>query len=717
MAESNFSVLTGRVICSHLVLLMLAQAVQAEPDVIWNRDFGASSSSLELRVSSGLGDDLIVSGHTPGHGARGFVGSMYATNGSDSIRRLTMSGGHRTRYWDLDADSGVRGSPDYIVTVGIGQRTDEVKTSGGIIHIYKDKRPDSTGWNMERGIHTDYFQILAVAGLDAQAGHFLVGAGGFNPESDVGGYDGALAIYDLDGNMLWHETIHNGVMVNIHDMILNGGILYVVGGVSGYLEGEAPIGAMDGFIRAYRVGRIDPARGYVPQHLWTRRFATGWSERNHDVSGGLLAVASDRAGNVYIAGETRVTSDATSRLLADFEDDPSVYTYGGWITSFVAKFDSSGNRIWAKHIGASDNTVARAIVADCAGNVWIAGATQGVFRGETRNSDEPHGGFIIRMDADGHTIWADSSVLRGRLGARDEPWYIITGLDLDANGTLYAAGSFANRWGPVAGDEGSGFVAGLNDRESHYMGVRGFSACPASTSARIPPPAGRRCPKPPDAQMLVQQGGASVPHEGFRGDATCSNGWDDDHDGLCDAEDPDCRQTQRDYEGTTGCLPRGPDIPPAAERFPSPLCNDGIDNDGNGRCDHGEPACASDFGRVDVPRQQTTVPMTVQQADKFTCRDAVNGQIAWDYRGSKSWAPRNVERLCNRAETSVEPARCFERVMHGRVNWGKSTQWHWEDALRLCAGSLNTNKTVGCFEKQIAAKATQDRAIEVCKRK
>ena len=96
------------------------------------------------------------------------------------------------------------------------------------------------------------------------------------------------------------------------------------------------------------------------------------------------------------------------------------------------------------------------------------------------------------------------------------------------------------------------------------------------------------------------------------------------------------------------------------------------------------------------------------------CEKMVQGKIAWDYKGSKTWNPTNVKRLCKGAENSAEPAKCFERVMHGRINWGGGTQWAWKNALDLCEGTLNANATISCFQAKIKAGIKWPQAIKDC---
>jgi len=96
-----------------------------------------------------------------------------------------------------------------------------------------------------------------------------------------------------------------------------------------------------------------------------------------------------------------------------------------------------------------------------------------------------------------------------------------------------------------------------------------------------------------------------------------------------------------------------------------------------------------------------TAVLQQQVGDTNTCGNAVQGKIAWNYKGSKQWGINNINRLCAGAENSVEPALCFDRVMHGGVDWGGGTKWEWGNALNLCKGSHNANATIACFEKAI----------------
>lgn len=102
-----------------------------------------------------------------------------------------------------------------------------------------------------------------------------------------------------------------------------------------------------------------------------------------------------------------------------------------------------------------------------------------------------------------------------------------------------------------------------------------------------------------------------------------------------------------------------------------------------------------------------------KQAESRSCHDAVQGKIAWDYERNTAWNSTNVDRLC-RGAGSDQPARCFNRVMHGGVSWGGGTQWRWENAIDLCEGTADADATIRCFQQQIRQGQGWGAAIAAC---
>jgi hypothetical protein len=114
-----------------------------------------------------------------------------------------------------------------------------------------------------------------------------------------------------------------------------------------------------------------------------------------------------------------------------------------------------------------------------------------------------------------------------------------------------------------------------------------------------------------------------------------------------------------------------------------------------------------------IPGQQVVIPPPVDQM--AVCRNAVQGRVPWNSAGDTNWAPQNVERLC-RGGVGDEPARCFERLMRGQVNWGGGTKWEWENASELCRGTTNHRATIECFEARVREGVPWKSAIPGCRR-
>ena len=57
----------------------------------------------------------------------------------------------------------------------------------------------------------------------------------------------------------------------------------------------------------------------------------------------------------------------------------------------------------------------------------------------------------------------------------------------------------------------------------------------------------------------------------------------------------------------------------------------------------------------------------------------VQGQIAWNYAGAKSWSDVNIQNLCRGTSEASQPPRCFQRAMHGGINSGVPASFNFEN--------------------------------------
>jgi hypothetical protein len=146
----------------------------------------------------------------------------------------------------------------------------------------------------------------------------------------------------------------------------------------------------------------------------------------------------DAAGNLYTVGDFWNT--------VDFDPGPGVANLSslGGYDIFVTKYDANGNYIWARQLGGTRYNFGYGITVDASGNVyttgWYDGTVDfdpgaGTFNLSANNGSGYYDVFISKLDANGNFVWAKSM---GGSGS-DEGM----GIQLDATGNIYIAGSYA----------------------------------------------------------------------------------------------------------------------------------------------------------------------------------------------------------------------------------------------------------------------------------
>ncbi len=146
------------------------------------------------------------------------------------------------------------------------------------------------------------------------------------------------------------------------------------------------------------------------------------------------SITVDASGNVYTTGHFYGT--------ADFDSGAGTFNLSavGSADIFVQKMDSSGNFLWAKTFGGTNDDRAHSITVDASGNVY----TTGYFYGTV--DFDPGAGitnlsavgsedvFVQKMDASGNFLWAKT------FGGNNADFgYSIT---IDASGNVYTTGYF-----------------------------------------------------------------------------------------------------------------------------------------------------------------------------------------------------------------------------------------------------------------------------------
>lgn len=131
-----------------------------------------------------------------------------------------------------------------------------------------------------------------------------------------------------------------------------------------------------------------------------RQWATYYGGITSETQFGL---AYDQSGAIYLTGYTSSPGMATS---GGYQT-----TSGGGQDVFLAKFDTSGIRVWSTYYGGTGSDRGYAVTTDAVGNVFLAGTTTsatGIATGGALNTTLAGGtdAFLVKFDSAGMRQWA-----------------------------------------------------------------------------------------------------------------------------------------------------------------------------------------------------------------------------------------------------------------------------------------------------------------------
>jgi hypothetical protein len=148
------------------------------------------------------------------------------------------------------------------------------------------------------------------------------------------------------------------------------------------------------------------------------------------------AVATDSAGNVYVAG------NYTGNPNFNPGGTPVTLTSAGQTDIFVAKYAPSGLLSWVKSAGGALADTATGIAVDASGNVYVTGTFQGLANfnpsGTANNltSESSTAGFVATFSSSGSLTWV---VELGATGSEQCTAIAVGG----PIGYIYVVGSFS----------------------------------------------------------------------------------------------------------------------------------------------------------------------------------------------------------------------------------------------------------------------------------
>ncbi len=126
-----------------------------------------------------------------------------------------------------------------------------------------------------------------------------------------------------------------------------------------------------------------------------------FDEMIHDGGAGddkIYDICLDNAGNKYIAGTFKETLDFGNGVAITAIDNAD---------GFIAKYDASGNALWAHSMGATLTDYCDAIAVDSAGNVITSARFYKtiIFGSDTLTSTGSWDIAVVKFDSDGNYLW------------------------------------------------------------------------------------------------------------------------------------------------------------------------------------------------------------------------------------------------------------------------------------------------------------------------
>jgi len=292
----------------------------------------------------------------------------------------------------------------------------------------------------------DYGRSITIDGLgNVYITGYFNGTADFDPSSGIanltssGVWDIFIAKYDSSGNYTWAKGIGSSDYEQCYSITVDASSnIYITGYFKNTVDFDpgvstanlTSVGGNDIFFAKY-----DSSGNYI----WAKSIgSTSFYDRS-------FSITIDDSNNVYIIGYF----DGT----ADFDPGTGIanLTPVGSLALFFAKYDSSGNYIWAKSIESPGGDDSFSITTDNSGNVYISGGFKAtsdfdpgpdtailIWTGSFIYSDI----FLAKYNKNGNYLWAISIGSITILG--NQPIETSFSIATDTFSNVYITGYFNN---------------------------------------------------------------------------------------------------------------------------------------------------------------------------------------------------------------------------------------------------------------------------------
>lgn len=231
-----------------------------------------------------------------------------------------------------------------------------------------------------------------------------------------GPQDAFVVKYDVSGNLLSTKRIgaastylyFRGIKVDSSNNI--------------YIFGDINVGAGNSFLGQTQSGTVDSMIIKMDSSnniVWARILGVS------GVATYLVRAKLDSSGSIYLGGETSGNLDGQ--------------TLTGTTDSVLVKYDSNGNKIFTKLLGASAAySRGTGVDVDSSGNIYLTGDSAGSFDGLTKYATGTNrDAFIVKRDSSGNKIW---SKLLGNYNGNTYSEDLV----IDNSSNVFTTGSYPN---------------------------------------------------------------------------------------------------------------------------------------------------------------------------------------------------------------------------------------------------------------------------------
>ena len=231
-----------------------------------------------------------------------------------------------------------------------------------------------------------------------------------------------IAKYDVNGDVVWATSAGGDKTDDPYSMAIDSlGYIYIVGRFQSTQLNIGPFtlnnttidNKSDIFLAKY------DNNGNV---IWAKSVSGSHSEE-------CFGIDLDTSGNIFITGYFYGSSITFDNITLNNKSE--------WSDVFIAKYDNSGNVIWAKSAGGINSDVGFGISVDVSGNSFITGSFSKICTFDSINLINNNGDsdfFIAKYDVNGNVLWARNSNENGGNESRK--------VAVDATGNSFILGNF-----------------------------------------------------------------------------------------------------------------------------------------------------------------------------------------------------------------------------------------------------------------------------------